>query len=52
MPISISIALMTFIGEEMAQGRIQEAKKYAIVGVSILIVFFAILLPLLIIGKE
>lgn len=38
-PMSLSIALMTYIGNEMGKGDIKGAKKYAYSGIGIYIVF-------------
>ncbi|KAM3137911.1 hypothetical protein pb186bvf_009992 [Paramecium bursaria] len=51
-PMSISLALMTFIGDQMAQKQVKEAKKYSIIGLLIFAVFIVSLLLFLWFGKN
>lgn len=51
-PISLSLALMTFIGNEMGAGNINRAKRYAWVGVVFFVCFTIVFLSCLTIFKE
>ena len=39
MPISLSLALMTFIGQEMGAINVKAAKRYAVAGMGLFVVF-------------